>query len=120
MKSIIIIEDDINVNKLLVFRLQNKGYEVKSFLNGEDALKFINEYEGIDLVLIDLMLPLMSGTEVILEIKKIDENIPIIVLTAKTLEKNVVEHFKLGINDYIKKPFNFNELLARIERIINE
>jgi DNA-binding response OmpR family regulator len=102
----------------LVYRLQNKGYEVKSFLNGEDAIEFIEEYYGIDLVLVDLILPGMSGTEVIKEIKRIDSNIPIIVLTAKVLEKHVIEHFKMGIDDYIKKPFNFNELLARIERII--
>ena len=105
---------------MLEFILERSGYEVTAVNNGRDALAAIENLEPFDIVILDLMLPYVSGYQLISEIR---DNVawrhaPIIVLSAKVLEEDVVRALDLGANDYVTKPFRPDELLARIRRLI--
>lgn len=114
---LILIVDDIAKNiQLLGKILDNKGYRVVAVRNGEQAIKTARKHEP-DLILLDIMMPGKSGYEVCEELKADDElsEIPIIFLTARSEEEDVVKGLNLGGADYVTKPFNSRELLARIE-----
>ena len=108
--KILIVEDDINIQNILRELLIKTNYEVTSAYSGSEALLLL-EKDVFDLVLLDLMLPATSGEEIIRKVK----NIPIIVLSAKISSEDKVKCLLSGANDYITKPFNSEELLARIE-----
>ncbi len=110
MKKILIIEDDISIQNVIKELLENEGYTVSNAYSGTEALLLL-EKEKYDLILLDLMLPGISGEELLLKIK----NIPIIVLSAKISSDDKVNCLLSGANDYIIKPFDSKELLARIE-----
>ena len=111
MKKILIVEDDDTIHNLIKELLQTEHYITKDAYSGTEALTVI-ENEDIDLILLDLMLPGMSGEEII---KKVNKTIPIIVLSAKVSSEDKVKALINGANDYITKPFNKKELLARIQ-----
>ena len=111
MKKILIVEDDDTIHNLIKELLQNEHYITKDAYSGTEALTVI-ENEDIDLILLDLMLPGMSGEEII---KKVNKTIPIIVLSAKVSSEDKVKALINGANDYITKPFDKKELLARIQ-----
>ena len=116
-KKILVIEDNETVMSLITFKLKAKGFSVIAF-DGKDKKGF--EYavaRSYDLLILDIMLPYMSGHEIVLAIRnsKKHKNTPVIMLSAKTLEKDVLYAFELGASDYIKKPFSPTELIARIE-----
>lgn len=108
--KILIVEDDINIQNILGELLIKTNYEVTSAYSGSEALLLL-EKDVFDLVLLDLMLPATSGEEIIRKVK----NIPIIVLSAKISSEDKVKCLLSGASDYITKPFNSEELLARIE-----
>ncbi len=108
--KILIVEDDINIQNILRELLIKTNYEVTSAYSGSEALLLL-EKDVFDLVLLDLMLPATSGEEIIRKVK----NIPIIVLSAKISSEDKVKCLLSGASDYITKPFNSEELLARIE-----
>lgn len=110
MKKILIIEDDESIHNVLEELLKEKGYNTYNAYSGTEALLLL-EKEKYDLILLDLMLPGLKGEEII---KKIN-NIPIIVLSAKISSDDKVNCLLSGANDYITKPFDSKELLARIE-----
>ena len=112
MKTILIVEDDKNINEMLQKVLKNAGYNIKSAYSGTEALLLHND--KIDLILLDLMLPGKSGEEIMKELKKI-KDVPIIVTSAITDMDKKLDLFSLGANDYVTKPFNNEELLARIK-----
>lgn len=113
MKKILIVEDDIHINNVLTDLLIQNRYDTKSAYSGTEAILRI-EQENCDLILLDYMLPGLDGKEVIKKIKEM-RDIPVIMLTAKDEVETKVELLKLGADDYITKPFNNEELLARIE-----
>ena len=108
--KILIIEDDTNINNMLFKLLVNNGYEVIQAFSGTEGLMLINN--TVSLVLLDLMLPGKNGEEVIKEIKF---NLPIIVMSAISEISKKLDLFSLGASDYITKPFDNEELLARIK-----
>lgn len=112
MKTILIIEDDKNINEMLQELLKKAGYTVKYAYSGTEALLIHNN--KIDLIILDLMLPGKSGEEIIKELKNIKE-VPIIVTSAITDINKKLDLFELGADDYVTKPFNNEELLARIK-----
>lgn len=116
MSRILIIDDDKEINKLIFDVLTNNNYEPYSAFSGEEALKEINNRE-YDLIILDLMLPNKSGEEVLEEIRR-NCSIPIIVISAKGIIKKKVEVLKLGADDYLIKPFDLEELIARVECVI--
>ncbi len=110
MKKILIVEDDISIHNVLEELLKQENYLTFNAYSGTEALLLL-EKEKYDLILLDLMLPGLSGEEIITKIN----NIPIIVLSAKISSDDKVNCLLSGANDYITKPFDSKELLARIE-----
>ena len=109
METILIVEDNIDIHNFIKEVLEKKQYKVLDAYSGTEALMII-EKENINLVLLDLMLPGLNGEEIIKKVK----NIPIIVISAKISPEDKVNVLLNGVNDYITKPFNKDELLARI------
>lgn len=116
MVSILVIEDDENINGLLCNILKGNGYEVQSSLNGWEGYEFAmkNDY---DLILMDLMLPMKSGEEILRELRT-KKNTPVIVLSAKNEVYNRIELLRLGADDFICKPFDIDEVILRIEAVL--
>lgn len=110
MKNILIVEDDIEIHSLIKEILQKEQYNVLEAYSGTEAMMLI-EKEKIDLILLDLMLPGLNGEEIIKKVK----NIPIIVISAKISSEDKVNVLLDGANDYITKPFDTEELLARVK-----
>lgn len=115
--SILVAEDDPNILTGLVDILESEGYNVATAANGEKALRLF-EKESFDLIILDIMMPEISGYDVCKKIRAKDEDTPIIMLTAKGEEIDKVVGLKLGADDYISKPFGVHELLARIQAVI--
>lgn len=113
---ILIIEDDENINKLLCNILKRGGYAVQSTLNGWDGyeLAMKNEYS---LILMDLMLPMKSGEEILRELR-VTKNTPVIILSAKNEVNNRIELLRLGADDFICKPFDIDEVFLRIDAVL--
>ena len=116
---IFVVEDEKPILTLLTYNLQKEGYKVSSSSNGEEALSSIKEKKP-DLVLLDWMLPDLSGIDVCKSLRrdKNYKNLPIIMLTAKGEEEDKVKGLESGVDDYITKPFGFNELMARIKALL--
>lgn len=112
MKTILIVEDDKDINEMLQKVLKINGYNIKSAYFGTEALLLHNS--DVDLIILDLMLPGKSGEEIISELKKI-KNVPVIVTSAINDIDAKLDLFNLGADDYVTKPFNNDELLARIK-----
>ncbi len=120
-KKIVLAEDEPQIARLIEFKLKKEGYSVTSKENGEEALKAIKA-DKPDLILLDVMMPVMGGYEVLRRLKE-DENlksIPVVMLTARAQEKDVVKGIAMGAEDYITKPFHPAELLARVKRILDK
>lgn len=116
MKKILIIEDEKNIVELLKYNLEKNNYSTDYAYDGREGLRLF-EKNKYDLILLDLMLPEISGLELCKLMKKEDENIPIIMLTAKSRESDKIDGLNLGADDYITKPFSVKELLARINAL---
>lgn len=110
---VLIIEDDMELNTLLTEVLLNNGYMTTSAYTGLDGLNKVRSGK-FDLVLLDLMLPYRSGDEILRELRNIS-SIPVIVISAKDIVQTKIDLLRLGADDYITKPFDINELLARVE-----
>ena len=114
MKHILIVEDEIGIVQFLKQGLEEENYKVTTANNGLDGLT-IFQNNSFDLVLLDWMLPKMNGLEVCQKIRETNLKKPIIFLTAKDTIQETIEGLKNGANDYIKKPFSFDELTERIK-----
>lgn len=113
MRKILIVEDDIDINNLLSEILKNNGYEIDNAYTGREALLLLQMKE-YDLVLLDLMMPNMTGEEVIEEIRK-NNKVSIIVISAKADKKTKIDVLRMGADDFIKKPFDIDDVLVRVE-----
>lgn len=116
-KKILVIEDNPMVVKSLEFKLTKEGYEVITALDGRSAIEELKT-TSFDLILTDLMLPFVSGSQLIEHIKKNYPNTPIIVLSTATQEDIITDAFNMGVDDFISKPFSPNELSLRVKRSI--
>lgn len=112
-KKILVVEDDWDINGLLCKVLSQNGYEVRGAYSGSEAKMCVEQYK-YDLIILDLMLPGISGEELISEIRK-NNVMPIIVASAKTSAEDKIAVLKMGADDFISKPFDINEVLARVE-----
>lgn len=115
--KILLAEDDVNLGNLLSDYLKAKGYETVLASNGDEAFNLFAK-GGYNLCLFDVMMPIKDGFTLAKEIRKIDETIPIIFLTAKSMKEDTLQGFKSGADDYISKPFSMEELLARINAVL--
>lgn len=111
--SILVIEDEEKIARVLELELEYEGYEVSKVIDGLEALEAFRTGNW-DLILLDVMLPGLSGIEILRRIRKNDLHTPVILLTAKSSVEDKVSGLDLGANDYITKPFQIEELLARI------
>ncbi len=120
-KKIVLAEDEPQIARLIEFKLKKEGYEVTWKENGEEALRAIKA-DKPDLILLDIMMPVMDGYEVLRRVKEDEslKDIPVIMLTARAQEKDVVKGIGSGAEDYITKPFHPAELLARVKRILGK
>lgn len=116
---IVLAEDDPQIARLTSFKLEKEGFEVIWEKDGGAAFESIKSNLP-DLVLLDIMMPVMNGYQVLKKMKEDDEikNIPVIMLTAKGQERDVVTGIEMGAEDYIVKPFRPAELTARIKKIL--
>ncbi|MDK7733763.1 response regulator transcription factor [Propionimicrobium lymphophilum] len=116
MTRILIIEDEESYREATSYMLQREGYEVLEAADGTSGLTEF-EREGADLVLLDLMMPGMSGTEVCKKIRQ-QSNVPVIMVTARDSEIDKVVGLEIGADDYVTKPFSHRELVARIRAVL--
>jgi len=118
-ENILVVDDEKDIVELLQYNLEKEGYKISSAFSGEECLEYIKT-KFPDLILLDLMLPEIDGLDVckILKSNSRTSNIPIIMLTAKGEETDIVLGLELGADDYITKPFNLRELLARIKTVL--
>jgi DNA-binding response OmpR family regulator len=115
-KKILVVDDEIKIIEVIKSFLESKGFCVYSAVNGKKALE-IFERENISLVILDLMLPEMSGEEICSMIRR-KSRVPIIMLTAKANEVDLLNGFGIGADDYITKPFSLKALYARVEAVL--
>ena len=115
--KILVVEDEKDLNSVISRHLKKNNFSVDSVFNGEEALDYLN-YESYDLVILDIMMPKISGYEVIKTLRTKQNETPVLMLTAKDSIDDKVKGLDLGADDYLVKPFDFNELLARIRAII--
>ncbi|MDZ4072650.1 MAG: response regulator transcription factor [Sediminibacterium sp.] len=117
--NILLVEDEENLHETLKLNLEMEGYEVSSAFNGTEALKKIaNEY--FDLIIMDIMLPEVDGIAVTESVRVNNNEVPILMLSAKNAGSDRVLGLKKGADDYLTKPFNLEELLLRVEKLINK
>ncbi|MCZ2298576.1 MAG: response regulator transcription factor [Chitinophagales bacterium] len=115
-KKILIVDDDSSIAEILEFNLRNEGFEIEIASSAEDAL--LKNLNNLDLILLDVMMGGMSGYKMAEQIRKADINIPIIFLTAKDTENDMLTGFSVGGDDYISKPFSIKEIIARVKAIL--
>ncbi|MBU5316371.1 response regulator transcription factor [Clostridium bornimense] len=113
MKRVLVVEDSRDVNLLLANTLKGDGYEVESVFDGLSAINIIRS-NNFDVILLDIMLPYKRGDEILKEIRNLCE-VPVIIISAKDLVGTKIDFLKLGADDYITKPFDLGEVLARVE-----
>lgn len=114
---VLVVEDETDIRKILCFNLRSEGYEVLEAGSAEEGMKLMSGQ--VSLILLDVMLPGMSGFEMARKLREHDgSTVPIIFMTALGDEEDILEGFSSGADDYISKPFSFNELNARIKAIL--
>ncbi len=115
--KILIVDDDKDIVELLSIYVKNEGYEVEKAYNGKEALTKLHTNPDIALMILDIMMPEMDGMEVIKEVRK-DSQIPILVLSAKSEDLDKIQGLIQGADDYVTKPFNPLEVMARIKSLL--
>jgi two-component system alkaline phosphatase synthesis response regulator PhoP len=118
-KSILLVEDEQNMHEALKLNLEMENYEVVSAFDGTQALKAVQQ-EYFDLIILDVMLPVINGINVTESIRIQNNNVPILILSAKNSSADRVLGLKKGADDYLTKPFNLEELLLRVHKLIEK
>jgi two-component system alkaline phosphatase synthesis response regulator PhoP len=117
--NILLVEDEENLHETLKLNLEMEGYEITSAFNGTTALKAIaNEY--FDLIILDIMIPEIDGIRVLETIRVDNNEVPVLILSARNSDADRVRGLKKGADDYLTKPFNLEELLLRVEKLIQK
>ncbi len=117
MKKILILEDEDNIRSFVVINLQRAGYEVVEAATGQEALDKYQQIPGIDMAILDIMLPDIDGFEVCRRLRAANQHLGIIMLTARTQEMDKVTGLMTGADDYVTKPFSPAELTARVDAL---
>lgn len=117
MINILVVEDDVKLNKLFSTVLNRNNYRTYSAIDGSEALKILDS-EHIDLIVSDIMMPNMDGYELTKALRDADYNLPILIITAKEDFKDKQKGFNIGIDDYMVKPINVNEMVLRVGALL--
>ena len=115
-RRLLLVEDDININRIICDYFSSRKYVVDAVFNGTDALKHIDE-NAYDIVLLDIMLPGMDGFEVCRKIRK-EKDVPILFISSLSDEENILNGYDTGADDYITKPFSISILCAKVESLL--
>ena len=115
--KILLVEDEESLALGLDYNLVEEGYEVKWAKDGKEGLSLF-ESDQFDLIVLDIMLPYLNGFEISQKIREVDPQLPILMLTARKGAEDKIKGLELGADDYMTKPFNLNELLLRIKRML--
>ncbi len=115
--SVLVVDDESRMRKLIRDFLEREGYRIYEAANGLDALELFYENKDISLIILDVMMPQMDGWQVCREIRKISE-VPIMMLTARSEERDELHGFELGVDEYMAKPFSPKILVARVNALI--
>ena len=115
--SILLVEDDVNLSTVLADYLRSKAYNVEQANNGVEAWELIS-IKHYDLVISDIMMPKMNGYELLKLIRQKGDNLPVIMLSAKTDRDDIIHAYELGCDDYVSKPFSMDILICKIEAIV--
>jgi len=115
--KVLLAEDDKNLGAVLKAYLEAKGYHTTLCINGKEAFDIFNK-KKIDFCIVDVMMPVKDGFTLAQEIRKLDKHIPILFLTAKSLQEDKIRGFEIGGDDYLTKPFSMEELLMRMKAIL--
>ncbi len=115
--KILVVDDDKEIAQLLEIYIRNEGYEPVSAYSGQEALTRLRTESDIGLMILDIMMPGMNGIEVVKEVRK-DSQIPIIILSAKTEDMDKIQGLISGADDYVTKPFNPLEVMARVKSLL--
>ena len=115
--KVLYVEDELFLGKIVKETLEGRGFDVIMESDGADVVRTFED-EHPDICILDVMLPNKSGFEIAEDIRKLNDDVPVIFLTAKTQTEDVVHGFKIGGNDYIRKPFSMEELIVRIENAL--
>jgi DNA-binding response OmpR family regulator len=116
-KKILLLEDDQNLGFMVQENLELRGYSVRRCTNGNDGLLAYRE-GSFDLCLVDIMMPKKDGFSFARDVRKIDQRIPLIFLTARAMKEDKIEGFEAGADDYVTKPFSMEELVLRIRAVL--
>jgi DNA-binding response OmpR family regulator len=117
LATLLVVEDDAAIRRGLVDALRFAGYAVREAADGREGLEAAAA-DGVDLVLLDILMPRLDGIAVLKELRKIKPSRPVIILTARGQEQDRVQGLKAGADDYVVKPFSIAELLARVEAVL--
>lgn len=117
VKKILVVDDEVDITDILQFNLEYEGFEVVTVASAEEALELLDD--TFCLIILDVMMGGMSGFKMADYIRKQGNEIPIIFLTAKDTENDMLTGFSIGGDDYIKKPFSIKELIARVQSVLN-
>lgn len=115
---VLLVEDELTLSMIIKDTLDGEGFDVIQAGNGNTGLQLFFESKP-DVVVADVMMPEMDGFEMVARIRKTDKRTPILFLTARSAIKDIVSGFELGASDYLKKPFNMQELIIRIKALVN-
>lgn len=120
MMRILVVEDEENIAKGLRFNFEQEGYQVSLAEDGSTALSLHSDASPpFDLIVLDLMLPEMSGYETCRQLRRVDTDIPVLALTARTLAEDKAQAFDCGVDQYMTKPFALPELLSRVRNLVD-
>ena len=117
MEKILVVDDEKEIRDLIEIYLKGEGYETVKAADGEEALEVLSREKDIDLIILDIMMPKMNGIEACLKIRE-ERELPIIMLSAKAEDVDKILGLNMGADDYLPKPFNPRELLARIGAVL--
>lgn len=117
MFSILVVEDDENLNKLMCEKLKNEAYQVFSAFDGEEALEVLDQ-KHVDLIISDIMMPNMNGYELTKQLRDAAYTLPILMITAKDQMEDMEKGFIAGTDDYMVKPINLKEMLLRVKALL--
>lgn len=115
--KILVVDDDKEIVELLSIYIKNEGYEVEKAYNGEEALQKVNAVNSIDLMVLDVMMPTLDGMKVVKAVRE-NSQVPILMLSAKTTDVDKIKGLVSGADDYVAKPFNPLEVMARIKSLL--
>jgi len=114
---ILLVEDEAKLVQALADNLKNEGFDVDMAINGLDGMQLVASC-SYDLVVLDIMLPMLDGSQMLKKIRARNRDIPVLMLTARDSVQDKVQHFESGADDYLTKPFSFDELLVRIKSLL--